>query len=658
MATLSIDIETYSDVSIKDGVYRYVDSDKFEILLIGYAFDDEPAKVLDIVNGERLPSKVALALVNPDLQKFAFNAQFERVCLDKFLGTSTKNWTCSMIKAWSLGITGGLDKVGEIVGLTEDEQKLLTGKNLIRTFCMPKKAPKARKNKEGTVYTRTYPEDEPEKWELFKDYCKRDVDAERAINKRLERFKTTKEEHELYQLDQKINDAGVRLDLDLAKAALAINETQTKRLTKLYKEVTGLENPNSLAEIKKLIKDKTGKTVASINKQNIEELMDKLSDHPELVTALDVRRQLSKTSISKYRKMLDIVCSDGRARGLLQFYGAGTGRWAGRLIQVQNLPRNMIEDVDTARDIIKTADLDMLEMMYEDAEQVLSQCIRTAIIPPKGNVFVVSDFSAIEARVIAWVAGEGWRQEVFATHGKIYEASASQMFNVPLEEIDKDSPLRRKGKISELALGYQGSVGALKTMGAVDEMGLEEDELKPLVDAWRKANPNIVKLWYELDRAAKEAIRNRKTVKLGDYLTLYVSGGILFIELPSGRALAYPKPRVEPHEKFIGKDKITFAGKMPGGHKWGRVDTYGGKLTENCIQGIARDCLAVAMLRLDREGYRQVMHVHDEVIVEVDETHAEEELEKINAILGRPLPWAKGLKLVAEGFVCTSYRKG
>lgn len=648
MNTLAIDIETYSDINLnKNGVYKYVDSDKFKILLFAYAFDDEDVQLVDLANGEELPERVASALTNKDVVKTAFNAQFERVAINRYFNINTTNWECTMVKAWSLGIGGGLENVGRVVGVEEDKQKLMTGKNLIRLFCVDRKPSKANGYK--TVFTK---EDKPEEWEQFKEYCRTDVIAEREIRKRLVKFKDIPEEKQLYELDQKINDAGVLIDLDMARNAIAIDTEQTDRLTEEFKSVTGLENPNSLAEIKKLIKDKTGDTVSSITKNNTEELQEKYKDIPEIITALEIRQALSKTSIAKYQKMLDVANRDKRARGLFQFYGAGTGRWAGRLIQLQNLPQNHISDLDTARDIVKHEDLEFLEMMYDSPSDILSQCIRPAIIPEEGYKFIVADFSAIEARVIAWLAGESWRMDVFKSHGKIYEASASQMFNVPIEDVTKGSELRQKGKIAELALGYQGSIGALKQMGGL-EMGLEESELKPLVDAWRATNSKIVRFWYATEEKVKEAIVNRTTVPINQHIKAIYKSGILFIELPSGRRLAYPKPRVVDHDKFPGRMKITFEGVKS--REWGSVDTYGGKLVENIVQATARDCLAHSMLKLDKLGYKIVMHVHDEVVVEIEEDR--DELDNICDLMGEEIPWAKGLPLRADGFECSYYQK-
>jgi len=655
MTTLAIDIETYSDVSLTEcGVYKYVDSANFKILLLAYAFDDEEVKIIDLACGEKLPDRVLKALLDKNVVKSAFNAQFERVCINKYFGIKTENWECTMVKSLSLGFPGNLDSVGKVIGLEPDLQKLMTGKNLIRIFSVPKNVKKDNQVSMLEEKFRILPKDKPEEWRLFKEYCMRDVETERAIRKKLSRFETLPQEKKLYELDQKINDRGVLIDLKMAKSAIAIDTEQTERLTKKYKEITGLDNPNSLVELKDFIKQRTGKVVKSITKHNINELKEKLKDYEDVIAALEIRERLSKSSIAKYKKMIDVACSDGRARGLLQFYGAGTGRWAGRLIQVQNLPQNHIPDLDIAREIVKNGNLDLLEMMYNNPSDVLSQCIRTAIIPKPGYKFIVADFSAIEARVIAWLAGEQWRLDVFRSHGKIYEASASQMFKVPIEQITKGSPLRQKGKIAELALGYQGSVGALKSMGAL-KMGLTEEELQPLVDTWRLSNPKIVQFWYDTENKVIEAIENHTTVRINKYLRVIYRSGMLFIELPSGRQLAYPKPKIVEHDKFPGKKKIIYQVINENTYQWGEVDTYGGKLVENIVQATARDCLAHSMLKLDKLGYRIVMHVHDEIVIEIEENR--DELEKVCDIMGEEIPWAPGLPLRADGYECNYYQK-
>ncbi len=658
MATLNVDIETYSDISLTDcGVYKYIDSPEFRILLFAYAFNQDPVKVVDLANGERLPAKVAAALIDPAVKKTAFNAQFERVCINKHFDIDSVNWDCTQVLAARLGFTGNLASVGIAVGLDQDQQKLFTGKNLIRLFCLPRKTTGGEQGglfkptKKKKVYTR---EERPAEWEQFKEYCAQDVEAERSIRNKLEKFIVVPDaEIELYALDQKINDTGILIDIDLAQKAVEIDQDQTRKLTEEFQTRTGLTNPNSLVDMKALIKSRTGQTVTSITKKNQAELMKTFKDYPDIVFALEVRQRLSKTSIAKYQKMLDVACSDGRARGILQFYGAArTGRWAGRSIQPQNLPQNHIRDLGTAREIIKTGDLELLEMMYEDPSDILSQCIRTAIIPAPGKKFIVADFSAIEARVIAWLSGEQWRIDVFNSHGKIYEASAAAMFKVPIESIHKGDPLRQKGKVAELACGYGGGVGALIRMGAGD---LSEDELKTIITQWRLANPKITQFWRDTEAAVIEAIADRSTVQINKYLKAIYQSGILFIELPSGRRLAYVKPKVVDNERFPGASKITFQAVNETTWQWDEQDTYGGKLVENIVQAVARDCLAHAMLAVDRKGYQIVMHVHDEIVLEVPQE--DDSLAKVCALMGEPIPWAPGLPLRADGYECEYYQK-
>jgi len=656
LTVLSIDIETYSDVNLSDcGMYKYVDSDEFQILLLAYAFDDEAVAIVDLAQGEKLPERVTPALLDKNVLKTAFNAQFERVCINKYFNIQTENWECTKVMAASLGIAGSLESVGTAINLESDQQKLWTGKRLIRIFSIPHKVKDENQLSLLGSRRRILPEERPEDWEMFKEYCKQDVEAERAIRNKLSRFYLNPpEEHQLYSLDQVINDRGVMIDLEMAQNAIAIDTEQTNKLTELFRETTGLENPNSLTDIKKFIREKTGRYIKSITKKNLYDLKKAFQHHPDIITALEIREKLSKTSIAKYQKMLDITCKDGRARGLLQFYGASTGRWAGRLIQVQNLPQNHIKDLDTAREIVKTGDLELLEMMYDNPSDILSQCIRPAIIPAPGHKFIVADFSAIEARVIAWFAGEQWRLDVFNSHGKIYEASASQMFGVPIEQITKGSDLRQKGKVAELALGYQGGPGALISMGALKN-GLTEEELPELVKQWRKANPKIVRFWYDVENAAKKAIKERTTVRIGTKLKAIYQSGFLFLELPSSRRLAYAKPKVVEHDKFPGKEKIIFHEVNPTSHQWEVKDTYGGKLVENIVQATARDCLAHSLLKLDKAGYKIVMHVHDEVVIEAPKDC--NDLDKICTIMGEPIPWAPGLPLRADGFECKYYQK-
>lgn len=642
MKSLSIDIETYSSINIKFGVYKYVDSPDFKILLFAYSIDENPAQVIDIQNGEKLPDEIYNALLDPAIEKRAFNAQFERVAINKYFNIETKNWKCTMIKAWQCGIGGGLQSVGDAIGLSEEEGKLKIGKKLIDIFCTPKKT--------------KYIESKEADWELFKEYCKRDVDVEVKIYQKLKDFTFPTWEWDLYDLDQKINDAGIKLDLIMANSAVKIDVDLQESSSIRFKELTGMDNPKSLKDIKDFILRRTGATVKSITKDTIPKLIKEYAGYPDVVEVLNIRKNTSKTSTAKYQMMKDIVLSDGRSRGNIQHYGAyQTGRWAGRLLQVHNLPRNHLSDLDTANKLIKLGDYDFMKLLYNDVPDVLRQCIRTAIIPEKGYKFLVADFSAIEARVVAWLAGEYWVIDVFKTTGKIYEAAASRMFNVPFKSITKGSDMRQRGKVATLALGYQGGVGALKTMGALD-MGIHEDELQGLVDSWRTANSNIVNLWYETDYAVKKAIKERTYVEFAKgKCSAMVHKGILWITLPSGRNLAYPKPQVKPHDTWERSEKIIFMDRASSGNTWIEKDTYGGKLVENIVQATARDILGFSLLNLDEAGYKIVMHVHDEVIIEIEEDS--NDLDNVCEIMSWAPKWAKGLPLRADGYECSYYKK-
>ncbi|ENY9964192.1 TPA: DNA polymerase [Clostridioides difficile] len=651
MRTLSIDIETYSDLDIKKvGVYRYVDSANFEILLFAYAFDNEEVKVIDLVNDEELPKEVIEALNDNKVIKSAFNANFERTAISKFLNINLKpnEWSCTMIKALTLGLPGSLDSVSKALKFNEDKQKMKEGKALIQYFCKPCKATKVNKGR-----TRNLPIHDMEKWNKFKEYCKQDVVVEREIRNKLSKYKTTEREIKLWYLDQKINDTGIKVDTELIENAIECDKRYTEKLTKEAIKITGLNNPNSPAQLKKWLSDKVGFEITNLTKESIPEILKQVDDE-NVVRILELRKLMSKTSIKKYEAMKLAKGNDNRVRGLLQFYGANrTGRWAGRLVQVQNLPQNHIEDLDLARNLLKEGDFDLIELLYDSVPDVLSQLIRTAFIPSEGHRFIVSDFSAIEARVIAWLAKEKWRLDVFNSHGKIYEASASQMFKVPIESIKKGDPLRQKGKISELALGYGGSIGALTSMGAI-KMGLDENELQPLVTTWRNANPNITKFWWDVDKAAKKAIKDRTIVKLQHGIKFIYNPGVLFIELPSGRRLSYLRPKIEPHTTFSG-DKVTYEGMEQTSKQWKRIDTYGPKLVENIVQATARDCLREAMFNVTNAGYDIVMHVHDELVIDVDKKGGS--LEEVNSIMGKEISWAKGLPLKADGYECDYYKK-
>ncbi|MGD6776296.1 DNA polymerase [Sutcliffiella horikoshii] len=648
MKLLSIDIETYSSVDlIKSGVYAYCESSDFEILLIAYAFDDEEVQIVDLASGEKMPADILKAMTDTTIIKTAYNANFERTCLAKYFHQPMppEQWRCSSVHALMLGLPGYLDGVAKCLRLKE--QKMKEGKALIRYFSVPCKPTKVNGER-----TRNLPEHDLEKWDIFKDYCKQDVEVERQIRNKLEAFPITKVEQKLWELDQKINDEGVLIDKTLVFNAIQADKAFQDELFEEAVRLTGLENPNSPAQLKGWLL-KQGLEVNSLAKKNVEALMGEV-ENPKVKRLLELRQAMSKTSVKKYEAMERSFCSDQRIRGLLQFYGANrTGRWAGRLVQIHNLPRNSLKDLQVGRDLLKTGNYDTLELLFESVSDVLSQLIRTAFIPSQDHRFVVADFSAIEARVIAWLAGERWRMDVFLSHGKIYEASAAQMFKVPIETIDKGSPLRQKGKIAELALGYGGSKGALMQMGALD-MGLIEDELPDLVSAWREANPNIVKLWWSIEAAAIKAVKEKAVVKMQYGLTFHYTKGILFIKLPSGRSLAYVRPRIGIDERF-GKEQLTYEGMEQGSKQWGRIPTYGGKLTENIIQAIARDCLAVSMLRLDEAGYRINFHVHDEVILDVP--IATGSMEEVENIMGQSIDWAPGLPLGADSFETFYYKK-
>ncbi|HFL3599582.1 TPA: DNA polymerase [Clostridioides difficile] len=651
MRTLSIDIETYSDLDIKKvGVYRYVDSANFEILLFAYAFDNEEVKVIDLVNDEELPKEVIEALNDNKVIKSAFNANFERTAISKFLNINLKpnEWSCTMIKALTLGLPGSLDSVSKALKFNEDKQKMKEGKALIQYFCKPCKATKVNKGR-----TRNLPIHDMEKWNKFKEYCKQDVVVEREIRNKLSKYKTTEREIKLWYLDQRINDTGIKVDTELIENAIECDKRYTEKLTKEAIKITGLNNPNSPAQLKKWLSDKVGFEITSLTKESIPEILKQVDDE-NVVRILELRKLMSKTSIKKYEAMKLAKGNDNRVRGLLQFYGANrTGRWAGRLVQVQNLPQNHIEDLDLARNLLKEGDFDLIELLYDSVPDVLSQLIRTAFIPSEGHRFIVSDFSAIEARVIAWLAGEKWRLDVFNSNGKIYEASASQMFKIPIENIKKGSELRQKGKLAELSNGYGGSVGALISMGAI-KMGLKEEELQPIVTAWRNANPNITKFWWDVDKAAKKAIKDRTIVEIQHGIKFIYNPGVLFIELPSSRRLSYLRPKIEPHTTFSG-DKITYEGMEQTSKQWKRIDTYGPKLVENIVQATARDCLREAMFNVTDAGYSIVMHVHDELVIDVDKKGGS--LEEVNSIMGKEISWAKGLPLKADGYECDYYKK-
>ena len=651
MSILAIDLETYSELDIKKvGLYKYAENS--EILLFAYAFDDEPVQVVDIIGGEPLPFEVIEALQNEDVMKVAYNAAFERVVLNHHYPTTgigePSQWFCTMVQGFTLGLPGGLDKVGKALGIEEDKQKLATGKKLIQYFSKP-----CRPTKVNGGRTRNRPQHDAEKWAMFKEYCRQDVEAERAIRKRLEKFWPIPSERQLWALDQRINDNGVLLDNAVIDGALQIDMEMKYQLTNEVIKLTGVENPNSLPQITGWIRQKQPELkFDTFDKAARAELLKRDDLLPEVRKVIKLKNLLSKTSCKKYQAMRDMRCLDGRVHGMLQFYGASrTGRWAGRGVQLHNLPQNHLDDLDEARNAVKTANYEVLEQLYDSPADVLSQLIRTAFIAPANHRFIVADFSAIEARVIAWLADEKWRMQVFADGGDIYCASASQMFHVPVEKHGINGHLRQKGKVAELACGYGGGVNALKAFGA-DKMGMTQQEMEATIKQWREASPHICKLWRSVEDGVKKAIRT-KMVIVGDKGIKYkYYAPWLFIKLPSGRKLAYYKPRIEQEEGF--GERITYEGVMLAGG-WGRNYTWGGKLVENIVQGIARDCLAVSMLRLAKAGYKIVMHVHDEVILE--EPYGTGSLENACAIMGQAIDWAPGLLLRADGYETEYYKK-
>ena len=645
MKTLSIDIETYSDQNLaKCGVYRYVESPVFQILLFSYSIDGSPVQLVDLACGEEIPIEVIAALTDDSVIKWAFNANFERICLSRHLGYPTgdyldpESWRCSMIWAATMGLPLSLEGVGAVLGL--EKQKLTEDKELIKYFCQP-----CAPTKTNGQRTRNLPAHAPEKWLAFKKYNIRDVETEMSIQARLAKYPVPDSVWDEYHIDQEINDRGVALDMELMRQAIQMDGRSRSELTQAMKDLTALENPNSVRQMKGWL-SLNGIETDTLGKKAVAEL---LKTAPlELQKVLTLRRQLAKSSVKKYQAMETAVCADGRARGMFQLYGANrTGRWAGRIIQMQNLPQNHLDDLAEARSLVRRGDYDAVEMLYEDVPDTLSQLIRTAFVPQNDRKLIVADFSAIEARVIAWLAGEEWRQKVFAEGKDIYCASASQMFGVPVEKHGVNGHLRQKGKIAELALGYGGSVGALKAMGAL-EMGLTEEELPPLVDAWRQANPNITKLWWDVDRAAMEAVRFKHTNETHG-ITFSCRSGMLFITLPSGRQLAYVKPKVGTNK--FGGDCITYEG-VGGTKKWERLDSYGPKFVENIVQATARDILCYAMTTLRYCSI--VMHIHDEVVIEADRRMS---LQAVCDQMGRTPPWAKGLQLRADGYETDFYKK-
>ena len=645
MQTLSIDLETYSDQPLaKTGVYRYVESPDFEILLFAYSVDGGSVQQIDLACGEKIPPAILAALEDDKVIKWAFNANFERICLSRFLGYPTgdylepDSWRCSMVWAAYMGLPLSLEGAGAVLGL--EKQKLAEGKDLIKYFCQP-----CAPTKSNGLRTRNLPEHAADKWLAFKRYNIRDVETEMSIQARLSKYPVPDSVWKEYHLDQEINDRGVGLDMELVRQAIQMDGRSRSELTQAMKELTSLDNPNSVQQMKQWLAD-NGVETDTLGKKAVAELLK--TAPPELQKVLTLRQQLAKSSVKKYQAMETAVCADGRARGMFQFYGANrTGRWAGRIIQMQNLPQNHLDDLSEARGLVRAGGFDALEMLYEDVPDTLSQLIRTAFVPQENRKFIVADFSAIEARVIAWFAGEKWRQDVFAEGKDIYCASASQMFGVPVEKHGVNGHLRQKGKIAELALGYGGSVGALKAMGAL-EMGLQEDELPALVSAWRQANPKIVQFWWAVDHAVMDAVTRKTTTKTHGII-FSARNGMLFITLPSGRSLAYVKPKIG--ENRFGGDCITYEG-VGGTKKWERIDSYGPKFVENIVQATSRDILCYAMKTL--RCCSIVMHIHDEVVIEADRRMS---LQAVCDQMGRTPPWANGLQLRADGYETDFYKK-
>jgi DNA polymerase len=647
MRTLAIDIETYSSIDIqKSGVYRYALAPDFEILLFGYSIDHGPAQLIDLASGERLPENILIGLTSPYVLKTAYNVNFERTCIRQHFKTSLplEQWECSMAKASMLGLPLSLDAAAKALKLSAE--KSAGGKALIKYFSMPCKPSKVNGGR-----TRNLPEHAPEKWEEFKRYCVQDVVVEQAIREKIQFFQIPEKEKQLWQVDQMINDRGILLDPAFVRNAIQMDLTYRERLNTEAIALTGLSNPNSAVQLKQWLTDEMETSVDSLKKTDIPELL-KTVEAPAIKRVLNIRQEMSKTSVKKYVAMQKAICPDNRVRGLLQYYGANrTGRWAGRLVQVQNLPRNEMKDLDLARRLVKEGDLEMLDLLFS-VPDTLSQLIRTAFVAAPGHRLLVSDFSAIEAVVLSWLASEKWRLEVFRTHGKIYEASASHMFKIPIEKITKGSDYRQRGKVSELALGYGGGPNALIQMGAL-RMGLQEEELPKLVKMWRNANKAICKYWDTVENAVIDTVETGLANTIQPLIGTYMHKGILFIRLPSGRCLSYLRPQLRPN-KFGGMS-LCYEGLNQTTKQWGRQDTYGGKLVENIVQAVARDLLGEAIVRLHIAGYNIVMHVHDEIVAEMPEGNGS--IQDMNRIMGQEVSWAKGIPLKAEGYETLYYKK-
>lgn len=659
MDHLSIDLETFSSVPIaKAGAQKYIASPDFEILLFAYSLNGAPSVCCDIAQGELLPDWVLDALCDPQCLKHAYNAAFEWGCLSKFMGRQLppEQWRCTMFHGLYAGYPAGLDATGRALGLPEDKRKLSTGKALIRYFCVP-----CTPTKSNGGRRRNLPNHDPARWELFKEYNAQDVTTEMEIERRLSLITVPDWLQRQWETDLLINARGVAVDMEMVNGALEIGATVRERLTQEAVRISGLSNPNSVQQLSAWLEQETGEEVTDLRKDTVAKMIAQAPDNPEVQRMLEIRQELGKTSTKKYDAIEQAVCPDGRVRGLLQFYGANrTGRWAGRLVQVQNLPRTYTQPLELARNLVKQRKLDNLRLIYGSVPDTLSQLIRTAFVASDGNVLIDADFSAIEARVISWLAGEQWRLDVFKTHGKIYEASASQMFGVPIERIKKGNPeyaLRQKGKVAELALGYQGGAGALINMGALD-MGIPEDDLPDIVQRWRDTNKRICDLWYKMNSAAVEAISTGSSVGVGRLLVSCEYDAVHEVEyltvlLPSGRKLYYNSPQIG--ENKWGGPSISYMGMDQTTKKWKRIETYGGKLVENCVQAVARDCLAQAIENLEAKGLPVVFHIHDEVVIDCRADTAT--LEDIVDIMSRPIPWAPGLPLNADGWVGGFFKK-
>ena len=654
MRILHIDLETYSSINLKDsGLYKYVQSPDFQILLFAYAYDDGPVQIIDLAQNEKIPLHIICDLNNKDVIKMAHNAAFEYYCLQKFYKTDLRQWRCTMIHALYCGFPASLDSVSTALGFSQDKRKMGVGRNLIRYFCIPCAATRTNGGR-----TRNLPHHAPDRWNLFKEYCLQDVVVERSIYQELARYPVPESEWQNWFLDQQINITGAAIDMDLVNGALAISEQSKEELAGRAKEITGLENPNSVAQLKQWIGNNSDMQLENLNKATVAEMLANTTEENAITEMLRLRAEMGKTSVKKYTAMKNCACDDNRVRGLLQFYGANrTGRYAGRLVQIQNLPKNFMGTLDIARDFVKHQRIDAIRMIYGNIPDTLSQLIRTAFVPGEGCHFAVADFSAIEARVIAWLAGEQWRLDVFNTHGKIYEASASTMFGVPIETIAKGQPnykLRAKGKVAELALGYGGGANALINMGALN-MGLTEEELPDIVKRWRASSKRIYDFWYKVEAAAQEAIEYGTVTVLEHGITFSRDENFLFVKLPSGRSLFYNNPMLRPNER--NSKEIWFMGLNQTNKKWGWISTWGGKLVENIVQAVARDLLCNAIQNLMTAGYTINFHIHDEVVLEVPDNDLSKNLDDAISRMCALPEWANGLPLNADGFDHASYYK-